>query len=158
MEIKINDVYSFRYNAEETKKMFEPYHCFDGQLIVRESNKGGLILVDTYWSYDNRTFTLEEALSKGQLTFKFNIDDVQDLKLYDMDYYADEDIFDFSHQHGCYKRYVLRKGAEKSIEKQERVLLEKIDNCKRNIESEKRSLDNYVQKLVKLKQGETIFI
>ena len=48
VNLRINDVYSFQYNDAEVKKRFEPYHCFDEQLIVKKRN-GKLILKDTYW-------------------------------------------------------------------------------------------------------------
>ena len=40
VQFKVKDVFSFRYNEEETKKRFEPYHCFDGQFIVKQSENG----------------------------------------------------------------------------------------------------------------------
>ena len=41
MEIKLNDVYKFRYHEEvRNKKVFDPYWCFDGQLIVKENKNG----------------------------------------------------------------------------------------------------------------------
>jgi hypothetical protein len=97
MEIKLNDVYKFRYHEEvRNKKAFDPYWCFDGQLIVKE-NKNGLYLEDTYWSSDSRKFTLEEALQDGILTFVCNLDDVIECREYNLQYYEDEDTFNLSY-------------------------------------------------------------
>src|SRR5690242_6119857 len=92
LQFKVNDVFSFRYNEEEAKKKFEPYHCFDGQLVVKEIS-GKLALVDTYWgSGDNRRFTIEEAKKQGRLTFKCNLDEVEKADYNDVNYYNEEDI------------------------------------------------------------------
>ena len=70
VQFKENDVFNFRYKPEEAKKRFEPYHCFDGTLVVKKYSDGKILLVDTYWSGgDSRTFTPEKAMSQGELTF-----------------------------------------------------------------------------------------
>ena len=53
MDIKLNDVYRFRYREEMIKCKFEPYWCFDSQLIVTQNKKRELFLVDTYWGFGN---------------------------------------------------------------------------------------------------------
>ena len=72
-----NDVFDFRYKPEEVKKRFEPYHCFDGTLVVKKYSDGKIFLVDTYWGGgDSRTFTPEKAIEQGELTFLCNLDEM----------------------------------------------------------------------------------
>lgn len=154
MELKLNDVYRFRYHEEvESKKAFDPYWCFDGQLIVKE-NKNGLYLEDTYFSgSENRRFTLEEALERGTLTFVCNLDDVEECQEYETQYYADEDIFNLSYQKRCYKKYCIRKGAKRSAEKMKAVLAEKIENEERQIKWATSDLERYREKLQEVENG-----
>jgi hypothetical protein len=153
MELKLNDVYRFIYNAEWSKKIFEPYWCFDGQLIVKEHN-GQLYLEDTYWgSSENKTFTLEDALRKGELTFICNLEDVEKIEKYNLDYYDDTDLFDLSHQHHCYEAFYKKKNAMKSAIKMEKVLIEKIQSLEHDIEYKKSELQRCKEKLEKIKMG-----
>lgn len=152
MEIKLNDVYRFRYNEEYLKNKLDLYWCFDGQLIVKEKN-GELYLEDTYWGSDNRKFTLKEALERGSLTFICNLDNVIECGEYNLQYYADEDIFNLSYQSGCYKKYCIRKNAKHSAEKMKAVLNEKITNSKREIEWETVQIKRNVEKLQELENG-----
>lgn len=47
MEIKLNDVYRFRYNEFELERSSRDLNwCFDGQLVVKKGNNG-LYLEDT---------------------------------------------------------------------------------------------------------------
>lgn len=160
MEIKINDVYKFWYNAQWRKKILGSNWCFDGQLIVKENDKGKLFLVDTYWgdSCENKSFTLEQALEHGKLTFVCNLNDIEEIRTSEMNYYDDEDLFDPSRQHGCYKEFYKRKGAKKSANKMERVLKEKIEDIEREIKSKERDLEWTKGKLEELKMGISIFI
>lgn len=154
VKLRVNDVYSFRYNEAEVKKRFEPYHCFDGQLIVKERN-GKLILEDTYWGYGyNRTFTLEKALQEGTLTYKCNLDEVEEIKKHELSYYADEDLFNLSHQHGCYSKYAKRKDAQRNKEKMLAVLTQQIADERSKIEWAQRSLVSLNEKLQKLEEGD----
>ena len=49
MDIKLNDVYKFRFKKEYAESLHNPYHCFDDKLIVRADENGELYLQDTYW-------------------------------------------------------------------------------------------------------------
>ncbi|WP_291566805.1 MULTISPECIES: hypothetical protein [unclassified Clostridium] len=154
MNLKLNDVFDFRYNEKWLDKTFEPYHCFDGQLIVKQNRNGELYLEDTYWTSDNKTFTLEQALERGYLKLKCNLNDVEECSKCDLNYYADEDLFDLSCQHGCYKSFYKKKDAKRSKEKMERVLNEKICSIESNIKWENSELRRTKEKLEKLKNGD----
>ena len=81
VQFRENDVFNFRYKPEEAKKRFETYHCFDGTLVVKKYSNDKLYLVDTYWcGGDNKTFTPDEAIEKGELTFLCNLDEMVDIK------------------------------------------------------------------------------
>ena len=43
MNIKLNDVYLFRYNEEYNKNYLRHLLCFDGQLIVKQNRNGNYI-------------------------------------------------------------------------------------------------------------------
>lgn len=153
MELKLNDVYRFRYN--DPSKNYNSYHCFDGQLIVKQKASSNLYLEDTYWcSGGNRTFTLEQALREGKLNFVCNLNEVEKINESELKYYADEDIFDLSYQHSCYKKYVKRKDAVRCPEKMERVLIRKIEELEHNIEWENARLIEAKEKLEKLRNGD----
>jgi superfamily II helicase len=140
MEIKLNDVYSFQFNEEYIKTHFEPYHCFDGQLIVKNYN-GELRLKDTYYS-TSKYFTLEELQSVGTLTFKCNLNDVETCRESDKMYYAKEDIINLSYQRGCYKWFVKKKGAKRVKEVMLKEIGERMETINRKI---KYSLDDYAK-------------
>lgn len=158
MNIKLSDVYRFRYSEEFLKnKVFDFHWCFDGQLVVKE-NKNGLYLQDTYWGFDSfandgRKFTLEEALEKGTLTFVCNLDDVEKCTVDSFCYYSDDDLFDLSYQSGCYKKYCIKKGAKKSAEKMKAVLTGKIENTEYDIKWATSNLERYKEKLQEVENG-----
>ena len=52
---------------------------------------------------------------------------------YHFKYYDDKNLFDLSYQHGCYKAYFKRKGANKSIDKMKKVLEEKIKSTEHEV-------------------------
>lgn len=154
VEIKVNNVYNFKYNEKWSKKVFDPYHCFDGQLIVRQGEEG-LYLEDTYWSAgENRCFTLEEAIEKGDLTYVCNLDEVEKCKRTEFDYYDDKDCFNLSTQHNCYGKYYIRKNAKKSQNKIIEVLIEKIKNEENIIRSAEWNIEYYEKQLKKVRSGD----
>lgn len=156
MELKLNDVYKFRYNTEWINKDRFLYHCFDGQLIVKQRrNSNDLYLEDTYWnSSDNKNFTLNEALNRGELEYICNLDEIEKIKEYEMNYYDNKDLFDLSRQHNCYKEYYKKIGAEKCPAKMEQVLIRKIESIESEIRSRNHDLERMKENLEKLKAGD----
>lgn len=156
MEIKLNDVYKFRYNEKYLKELFEPYWCFDGQLIVKQNKNGELYLQDTYWGFNGgecKVFTLKQVLERGELTFICNLDEVEECKEYDLKYYDDNDLFDLSYQHGRYKLYFKRKEAKKSPEKMRNVIEIKIETAEHEILWQQRLIEQLKEKLNELSKG-----
>jgi len=151
--MKERDYYSFRYNTEYTQNAFEPYHCFDGRLIAKKDSSGRIILVDTYWiSSSNRTFTWKEAKTQGSLEFICNLNNVDDTHEGNLIYYSDRDIFDLSYQHGCYKKYAIRKGADRSKTKILSVLKNKITDAEWKIASSKREIETALKNIGEIKR------
>lgn len=152
-KLKVNDVYSFTYRPEVAKDKFEPYHCFDGQLIVKQYDSGKFYLEDTYWTSNNRTFTRTEALKQGFLKFKCNLDDVDEIIQCDVIYYEDKDIVNLSHQHGCYKRFVLKKGAKRSKKKMLFAAKKMISDHENKINYSSREIEQLKEKIKKIKSN-----
>ena len=152
-KIKINDLFEFRYDAEIAKEMFSPYHCFDGQLVVKEREGGELYLEDTYWTTQNKCFTLKEALEVGKLTFICNLDEVETVHKMQFVYYEDKDTFDLSTQHGYSKKYAIKKDAKRSKTKMLKVVNDKIEESKREISSLKRAIELANVNLEEIKTG-----
>ena len=156
------DVYRFSYSAEWRTKLFEPSHCFDGQLIYREG-----VLTDTYWGIEprgdgGRRFSQQEAEQKGALTFVCNLNDVEQIQEHLFPQYADGDAFNLSHQHGCYKYFVVKKGARKSTEKRLAILAERVKTAKHEAEYAMRAAFNRIEQCqeqrYRLESGEDISV
>jgi len=152
-QIKENDVFNFRYKEEIVEQIKEPYWCFDGQLIARKY-KGKILLVDTYWASENKQFTPKEAKEMGELTFKCNLNDIKKCSECDLVYYADKDIFNLSHQHGCYKDFYIKKDAKRNKEKMLTELHERMEKAKRDLEKIGREIESLSGKITKIKSGE----
>jgi hypothetical protein len=154
-ELKIGDVFYFEYKPEIREENLYLDHCFDGQLVVHENSNKELVLVDTYWgSSNNHRFTLQEAEEKGTLTFRFNLSDVEDIGNDCEEYYDEKDIFDFSHQHHCYKRWVLRNGAKRSKEVMLKSINKKINDVRLDIDSAVRQIELLTERKVKIEAGD----
>jgi hypothetical protein len=159
--IREGDVFRFRYS--DTTKRFMPYHCFDGQLIAFKQPDGSLLLRDTYWLHacpdfkersDTRTFTEAEAREQGELAFVCNLGQTDRIEKYALPYYDEADVFDLSHQHGCYPYFALRKGAEKSPDKIRRVIGERIAEARRKIELAEWDIKRMTEFALKVEAGE----
>lgn len=168
IKLRLNDVYSFRWSPEYYKNNSYPDHCFDGQFIIKQREDGELYFMDTYWASkhdgfkhwsSSRSYTLEQALKNGSVTYVCNLDDVEEIQKHDLIYYADEDLFDLSYQHGCYGYYVKKKGAVRSPEKMRAVILNRIGENEHKISSAQREINGLRESLEKLLNGDlTIYI
>lgn len=148
-DIRENDVFKFQYSPEETKKRFEPYWCFDGQLVARKYGDK-FLLVDTYWSSgsDNREFKPEQARSQGTLTFVCNLDEVEKVSEDAYEYYSESDVFDLSTQHRSYKRFAKRKGAVRDAAK----MLETVEKKRKEAENEMDRAGRHLNELAEKKK------
>ena len=123
LEIKNGDVYRFHWHPDpEPVQGRDRYWCFDGQLVAVDG-----LLVDTFWRFGvrdthSRTFTVEEACKAGELTYVCNVNDLEPAPHSAERWYDKADLFDLSHQHRCYGKLMLRKGAKKNKEAMLRAL------------------------------------
>lgn len=161
---KEGDVFAFSY-SEETYAAAggrDLRWCFDGQLVYRDD-----LLNDTYWglgrSYgEGRHFTVEEAKAKGALTFLCNLNDVEQIQEYEFPLYAEGDAWNLSHQHGCYRYFVRRKGAKKSADLMRQALHARVETERSNVTSAIRTLEWAItrreQLLPKIDAGEEVLL
>lgn len=163
-DFKVNDVFYFQYNEQEIKTRFEPRHCFDGQFIVKQRPNGEIYFIDTFWASkhngfanmgDIRTKSVEDALRQGTLRFVCNLDDVEEIAEGEVKYYANEDVFDLSYQHGCYKYFVKKKGAVRSKEKMIESIKLKIEDQTSKMRWAQREIEYLKEQLLKVEAGDT---
>lgn len=151
IEPKDGDVFRFSYSAESWEQAKRGIcgdlnWCFDGQLVYCDG-----LLCDTYWGLnwrgDNgRYFKLADALAKGILTYVCNLNDVEPIRDYEYELYAEGDAFNLSYQHGCYKHFVKRKGAKKDKSLMLAKLHAKVTDARKAIESASRDLEYAVER------------
>jgi hypothetical protein len=162
--LRVNDVYSFRYNEHELKKRFSPYHCFDGQLVAKQRENGEFYFVDTYRGSKYDKFTthgdmkrksIQQALGEGTLTFICNLDEVDEIKEYETVYFDDDDFYNLSYQSGCYKYFVKKKDAIRSKEKMLQSIKKKIEETEYKRDSAIGFLEKLKQRLLKIENGDT---
>lgn len=149
------DYFIFRYNEKEIEKRFEPYHCFDGKMTVRKVGDEWY-LVDGYWSGDNVRKTIKQALDEGSLKFICNLNDVEKIDKYKLDYYIDEDIVNLTSQKGYNGHYSIFKDAERNKEKMIKILKHKISNAEHNIQSSNREIVVAEEKIEEINNGKNI--
>ena len=160
MEIKEGDVFRFRYNKEEAAKQFEPYHCFDGQLIAFKKQDGTIHLADTYWmtSFDRadmdcRKFTPEQAQEKGELEFKCNLNDIEYISKEKAQYYKYSDIINLTHHNGFKTVFAVMKGTEPDIDTAILSLERKLEQKQSQRDSLNREIESLKEKIGEAKQG-----
>lgn len=156
VNIKKNDVFSFRYNEEARKKHFgDIYHCFDGILVAKQRDDGTLYLQDTYWGgSDSRVIYIEDVNNKGTIEFICNLDEMESIKESEMVYFNDEDIVRLGIHKGYQTRILIKKGTERSKEKMIQSIKDKISESQSCIEWNKRCIETLNEKLEKLEQGD----
>ena len=156
VQFRENDVFNFRWKPDEAKKRFEPYHCFDGTLVVKKYGEDKLYLVDTYWSGgDSKTFTPDEAIKKGELTFLCNLDEMVDIKDWETAYYDDADIVKMHIHAGYRSRFLIKKGTQRSQAKMLQSIKQKIQDEHSKIRSAENSLKWHKETLKKIEAGDT---
>lgn len=156
VSIRLNDVFRFWYHPDVAEKIFNPSHCFDGKLIVKQDANGLLYLEDTYWASgsDNYRWSLEETLRRGTIELICNLDEIARINEYEQNYYDDNDILDLSWQHGCYKQFAIRKGAVRSKEKMLKTLRGKIEEAERDVNYNKRQIERAKRNIEKVAAGD----
>lgn len=142
-DIRDGDVFKFQYKSINEQGWDYRTHCFEGILVARRvSELNQWILCDTFWSVDGtggKTFTIDKAVSLGDISFSFNLNDVEKISYEERVYYSDNDIFRISTQHGCTPSCIhlyKRKGAQRNRDKMLQVLHQRLTDARRTIQSE----------------------
>jgi hypothetical protein len=155
VKIKENDVFSFSFNEAELKKRFEPYWCMDGRMIAKKMHDGSIMFYDTYWTHSpERYYTHEKLLELGEMKFVCNLNDVEEIKEYDLKYYDDNDIINLSYQHGCYGKFAIKKGTKKSTAKIIHSITSKMESLKSEIEFATSQIKRLTEELDKARNGQ----
>lgn len=151
MKIKENDYFTFRYDTDSYTGVGDPYWCFDGRLVAKKNKDGSIFLEDTYWgSGNNRTFTVEEVSKLGKIEFVCNLDEVDFIDKHYTHYYDDCDVFNLGHQHNCYSRFAIKRGAKKSKIKMIYVLTAKKDKLINDVVSNNREIERIASDIQEL--------
>jgi len=153
VELREGDVYQFHYSDDVRQKWrTDPYWCFDGQVVVRSGE-----LCDTYWGFsagEPRVVRPDE----GAMTFICNLGDVRDVKEYETRHYAEADVFNLSYQHGCYKRFAVRKDASRNQDRMLAEVEQRMSDLLSKLETEVRSVTHDFVRLgecrAKIQSGE----
>lgn len=177
MNITEGDVFDFDYSDaffEDKRKWGHPSepwyyrHCFDGQLVAVVVG-GDILLRDTYWAFwdkekccfvfsgdSGRAFSAEEAARNGALKLRFNLADVEATHNEVADHYDAADWFDISYQHGCYKRFVLKKGAKKSQSRMLQAIDKKIAQARLDMEAVTYRIERLEEQRKQIAQPEEV--
>jgi hypothetical protein len=130
LELKEGDVYRFHYSEAASQRWrTDPLWCFDGQVVVRKGR-----LCDTYWGFDASEPRIVTP-SEGEMVFVCNLGDVRYVKHYETRQYDGGDVFNLSHQHGCYKLFAVRKDAQPSANRMLMEIRIKEDAVRQEMES-----------------------
>lgn len=91
-------------------------HCSDGWLVY---DGPSITFVDTYWGIldsQSKRYSLEYFAYKLKLDwgkhYVCNLHEVSQISKYNVPYYNPCDVYCIPEQHGCYRKYYLRDGAE----------------------------------------------
>src|SRR3990172_12020854 len=147
--IKENDVFHANWKVREWGDQKD--WCFEGLLVAKKID-GKMMFIDTYWGvgrFDNKSWNYTDLRKLFNFSYYCNIDDLEKIGSYDVDYYDDKDIYRLHDQHSCSEScnyYFIKKGTKRSKTKMIEVLEEKINEAKRNIEWNTRKVEEYSAK------------
>ncbi len=145
------DVFHFRYSQAEWKRAngHDLNWCFDGQVVFRKGQ-----LCDTYWGYDSFSEQRIVKPEQGELTFICNLAEVEPIREYETLHYAEADVFNLSYNHGCHRKFVIRKGAQPSAERMLEAVRAKEAETRREIESSVRTMGDLAVLRHRLESGD----
>ena len=152
--MKEHDVYKATWKDTEGK--YDPHWCFDGQMVVGKRSDGAIILYDTYWSQpSDKYYTLEKARELFNLVYVCNLTEVEKFDYGDpYKYFKEEDVFNLSHQHGSYKKVMVRKGVKRDPRIMRESLLERRERCEWEIDHLQDQIKHIDRDLEKIEGGD----
>lgn len=135
--MKKDDIFRWSFTDEylETHK-HEPYWC-KSRIAVFNGDR----LIDTFWSTSDHVVDEEDV----ELEFVANFDELIEKRPSERAYYLDKDCVDLNHPNSTRGNFYIRKGAEKNIEKMERIL-------KREKRSIEKSIEHQLSNIERLKE------
>lgn len=107
--LKNGDIYFWRYK-DTSNYNSDPYWCRSQKAIVRDGK-----LYDTYWHSfsDRKVINPDEA----ELTYKGNIDELEEISSWDAKYYDSSVLVDMRHSNSSSERVYVKAGSTRSLEK-----------------------------------------
>jgi len=143
------DIYHWHYKNDAD---YLSYWCCSRIGVVRNG-----MLVDTFWhGSDNKSWPIEEALEKLELTYIGNFNDLEKAPEWYADYYDAADCINLNHSNSTSGNFYIRKGAKRSAEKIRASINAKIEERKRDIKSAEWAIECAGKELAKLDNGEPL--
>jgi hypothetical protein len=151
VQVREGDIFTWSYREPGDDRQWGRYHCCSRIAVVKKGR-----LCDTYWSWgsDGRSFGLDD-LSKLDLTYLGNFDDLDRQPEWQAEYYDDADIVNLNHSNSTRDNFYIRKGAKRSPEKMLAVARKKIEENERAIRSANWSIEKLRAAINRIEAGET---
>lgn len=138
-------IYHWYWNdVEYSKKTLERqagtlYWCCNNIGIVNPQG----VLVDTYWNTDsnNKRFTQKDCEMRLDLEYVCNMDELEPAKEYMRVYYLDEDCVDLNHPISTRRKFYIKKGAKKNLDKMRKIIERNIKTIESEISSQLRDIE-----------------
>lgn len=160
MELKEGDIYRWSWNSKELGKRKDSascgtlYWCCSRIGIV--DNKGRL--VDTYSSYDPRTFSNDKISELLDVEFIANMGDLEKVDSSNRAYYLDSDCVDLNHSNNTRGNFYIRKGAKKSLAKMKKILNRAIKEEENTLEYTINQINSLKKDLAELTEESGIYV
>lgn len=143
-EPKEGDIYRWSWNDKELGRRKDQsdsgtlYWCCSRICVFKDG-----WFVDTYWgeSGSNRAFSVEKATELVVLEYIGNFDGLIETDKSHRAYYLDSDCVDISHPNKSRGGFYIRKGAEKSLDKMQRVMRRILSKHEKDMESAARRIE-----------------
>ena len=140
---KEGDIYRWCWNSQYVEKLKDKsaagtlYWCCSQICIFRNG-----MYFDTYWnnSGDSKRFMPEEADEKLDLEYIGNFSELEESSKTQRAYYDDKDCVDISHANNTRGGFYIRKGAKRSLEKMNKIILRNIKKLQYDADSAQRRL------------------
>lgn len=145
-EFKEGDIFRWKWTDSYSEKLYKEcpstvYWCMSRIAVCK-----GDRLVDTYWSgcsSSQKSFSFDDE--RIELEFVANFEDLTEADPSDRAYYLDKDCVDLNHPNSTRGNFYIRKGAEKNLEKMQKVMKRDV----KSLESEIKYLQSQLEYRIK---------
>lgn len=148
-ELREGDIYRWRW-ADQKKDAdcgpYRSYHCKSQIAIVQDGH-----LHDTYWfgGGSERWINPRDVT----LTFWANTADLTEINKHSVIYYRREDVVDLRHSNNSHGPVYLRNGAERDQVTMLKVIENRLDEARREIEWAQRRIEQLTKEADKVRAG-----